>query len=646
MYERTECDKVMIHWIALFLFPFFFAPFLSELPVWVMCTSGFLWAFAIYQKQTRRRDLPSWIINIATLAFSYLVYREFKSILGPEAGSSTILILLGLKFHDIKKPGDFMTILFTYLILIMNMLLFSQTLSMTTYSLFLIVVLIYAFMSLDAPEKSIRQIWKDSPKILSTDTFFALPLFLAMFFLFPRFNMSFGNILASPKTTVGFSGDLNPGEMATLATSEEVAFRAMFPDFVISPKEMYWRGQVLTETDGFGWKKPYFREPNKEHLSSADITIYNVVLEPRYQKTIFALEDVIEVDWTDVSRNRIISYSDGSFETQFPLIQRSYYQGRASLLKATRKEVDADRDLQLPDTFSANFKKLAKALKRPTARETSNSILNFFRVNKFAYTTTTAQMSSIDDFLFTYKSGFCEHFASAFAVLMRAAGFPARVVIGFQGGEYNEYGDYILVKEKFAHAWTEVFDQSKGWIRIDPTAVINRIRIDTGQIASVGEIERQNELRRMWIKAGLMFDSINNAYMLFMLRYNYNKQIEIFDKIGFSNMNRWKMYLTLAAVVLVLALAYWTFQKKILFKKSRFAESYSRFLSELERNGFKKRTDEGTFTFANKVSDPVAKELLLSYTNIMYGPSSNKKSIRNFIRSAKSYKFSQTRTAV
>ncbi len=637
----------MIRKVVLYFFPFYFWPFLTELPAWVLAVSFVLWIFALIQSHRTLIQIRKWQVNLATVIFSFLVYKEFKSILGPEAGSSLILILLGLKLHEIRKPGDVMTVLFTYMILTMNILLFSQSLFMTLYVLLLIGVLVYAFMLLNAPEKSLKQIWKTSPRFFSTDALFALPLFLSMFFLFPRFNVSFGNLLAPPKPSVGFSGNLNPGEMANLATSEAVAFRAVFNGKKVNPKEMYWRGQVLTVTDGFGWKKPDLRDPLYPIEDFAtDAVSYNIVLEPKYEKTLFVLEHPLDVSWTDSSRNRIYTYNEKYYETQFPLIHRSYYQGVSSVSKLGKKSSeDVSDNLQLPTSLSKQFHLVVDKIKSKTPEETVRNGLNYFRVNRFSYSLSTPKMRSIDEFLFSYKEGFCEHFASAFAVMMRAAGIPTRVVIGFQGGEYNQYGDYIIVKEKFAHAWTEVFYQDVGWVRIDPTAVINQVRIFTGQVDAPGTEYSRSEINRLWIKMSLLADSINNGYMLFMMRYNYNKQVEILSRLGMSDVKRWKMYSVLFGIGALLFLTYLYLQARPSVKNDRLTESYQFLLAELEKHGFKKMPHEGSFSFSKKIPDLPGQNLLILYTKIKYGPLINKRIRKKFIRAARKYKFVPDRTA-
>ena len=108
---------------------------------------------------------------------------------------------------------------------------------------------------------------------------------------------------------------------------------------------------------------------------------------------------------------------------------------------------------------------------------------------------------SVDEFLFDTKRGFCGHYASAFATLMRAAGIPARVVTGYQGGTFNRFADYWILRQSDAHAWTEVWIEGRGWLRMDPTSVIAPSRVERGlndAVSADGQLGSRWQRRAPW----------------------------------------------------------------------------------------------------------------------------------------------------
>ena len=167
-------------------------------------------------------------------------------------------------------------------------------------------------------------------------------------------------------------------------------------------------------------------------------------------------------------------------------------------------------------------------------------MLNFFAQGGFEYTLTPQRLGrdSIDELLFSTRQGFCGHYASAFVDLMRAGGVPARVVTGYQGGEWNPIGHYLTVRQSDAHAWAEVWLPERGWLRADPTAVVAPQRLSREMLAfedSGGDGERLRGSAR-WLAIVLQtWDTVNFWWQDDVVGFNFTRQLKVANWLGFGD---------------------------------------------------------------------------------------------------------------
>src|SRR3989344_1763652 len=310
----------------------------------------------------------------------------------------------------------------------------------------------------------------------------ALPLMVIVYMLFPRISGTRGGLPADAHSGLtGMPDTMQPGSIRSLSESSEIAFRVNFEGSRPPARELYWRGLVLMDFDGRGWQRgpsPVAEDVNFAPLNEA--LRYHVTLEPSNKPWMPALE-------LPAVRPRGATFrADFTLEHREPIRERLNY----TLTSYTRYNTGAleiaerVRGLQLPGHTSPRARALAGQWEREHGepQRIAQAALDHFRRENFVYTLSPPLLGDdpVDEFLFDTRRGFCEHYASSFVALMRAAGIPSRVVVGYLGGEYNAAGNYLIVRQSDAHAWAEVWLPNQGWMRVDPTGAIAPERIELG----------------------------------------------------------------------------------------------------------------------------------------------------------------------
>lgn len=584
---REDQTFVLTTSVAVVCFPHFF-----EIPIWCtviaiafMCyrylTDVGPRLFGIYVPRPNR-----WILYATAMFVTWLIYFSYGTLQGPEACTTLLVLLLCLKLNEAQKYWDAMIVLIISYFVSMCWLLFSQSLLTTVYLVFSVIYSTHSLMSLHAPRKLKGKL---SAGFAFRDLLKAVPIFLLLFFMFPRFASPFAAMMMSPGAETGFSGDLNPGEISGLAQSNAVAFRVHFPGEKPSYKNLYWRGSALSEYSGMNWRKSknQYREIDLESPEKA--IVQEIVIEPRFNKWLFGLEMPVKATFTSSDiRTKIRLTEQGELRSTYPLAQPTMVKV-LSVPDFSLEESDEEvhKNLKLFDKPSKEFQDLADKLKAHAATnlQIAEAGLRHFRTGGFVYSQLPGQIVTVDDFLFKQKKGFCEHYAATFATLMRAAGVPARVVVGFYGGVYNDYGNYLLVRDREAHAWTEIYLKGQGWHRIDPTSAVSPDRISYESQGINQDIMRLAGNMGVFEKTLLFFDYINSEYTRFLINFDSNKQIELLSDLGL-NFTSNKQLLTLLGILILsvtVVIGYSTSGKKK--KADRLAREYERLLKKLKKRG-------------------------------------------------------------
>jgi transglutaminase-like putative cysteine protease len=356
----------------------------------------------------------------------------------------------------------------------------------------------------------------------------ALPLAIALFVLVPRIAPLWNMQLDSGQARTGMSDSMSPGQVSRLTESSELAFRVQFEGEPPPPRERYWRGLTYSYFDGTTWRQASPPGWDREQLfyggrgpspdwyralinAAADRTgyRYRVIMEPSRQRWLYALA----VPFTDFDGNALARdfrlVADGPVNGAFSYTVRS-----VDVTGAVPALGDAERRLMLdlPEEGNAQARALAQRWRQRHRNDGAlvQAALGYFREQPFFYTLEPPRIAgdTVDEFLFGTRQGFCEHYASSFTFLMRAAGIPARVVAGYQGGEMNA-GDYLQVRQYDAHAWAEVWLPGQGWVQVDPTAAVAPERVELGLRGAFDSAADG---------AGGDFDGLNRLPVLFQLQ--------------------------------------------------------------------------------------------------------------------------------
>jgi transglutaminase-like putative cysteine protease len=349
----------------------------------------------------------------------------------------------------------------------------------------------------------------------------AVPLLLFFFPIMPRTQLPLWHFLSPPPArTTGYSDIVEPGSQSSVGLSRTLSFRAEMPRQ--EPSRLYWRGTVFNRTDGLKWTRvePIPLEQPEYIGKGVTLTIYP---EPSAVRTLFALDRP-----ADVSLQRIKRSQDGVFELSRATGMRMSYTAtsHSSGVIAQRNTINRRTYLQLPDKVPQRVTALAASIARSGSddRARITNLENYFRNGGYRYATTGLATGerALEQFLFEKKQGHCEFFASSFALLLRAAGVPCRLVGGFLGGEYNQLGGYYLVTDDKAHVWVEAYIEGSGWVRIDPSAFA----------ANAGDVFAPPGTRSLKLRISMAVDSFNHAWNRSVITYDFEQQMNVARQVG------------------------------------------------------------------------------------------------------------------
>ena len=314
---------------------------------------------------------------------------------------------------------------------------------------------------------------------------------------------------------------------------------------------------------------------------------------------------------------------------------------------------DRQRALALPARSNPRSAALAEKMRKAAADDKAyvTAVLAMFRSQNYYYTTTPPLLGTnpVDEFLFTTQAGFCEHYASAFAVLMRAAGVPARVVTGYQGGEINYVGAYLTVRQADAHAWTEVWLKDDGWVRVDPTAAVSPNRVEAGIGAGAPQSEslpRQLRGEYEWLQRTRMtWDSVTNSWNQLVLEYTQERQFQLMQRAGIDNATWQKLATIMFMVAIAITLIVGLFMLRRLHaqRPDPLVAAYARFCAKLRRHGVARHPSEGPGAFSRRAvaAHPKYRDLIENisarYIRLRYGSAADPEETEEFLRSVKAF---------
>lgn len=622
-----------------------------RIPLWLILIVAvlFVWHYLI----THHWRLPGKITRLGiTLVLTLVTLKYYGTLFGRDAGMGFLVLLLGLKFLEFRTTRDGAVIIFLCYFLMLGGFLFDQSLWVSVYMVIVAWLATTVLIQMVAPSgQSNRYRLKLSGQLLIS----ALPLALLLFLFFPRIQ---GNLWGLPSDAysglTGLSDSMSPGSISNLSSSDEVAFRVEFEGQPPPPKQRYWRAIVLSKTDGKTWSQADRGGPVEHKFRPMGTPVfYTITLEPHNKRWLFALDlPASQPKGAQLVPGYVLRAKDNVVQ-RYRYSLQSYPWYHTGKLSRKQRELN----LELPKDFSPRVKNLVTAWRANNLNDQGiiRSALDYYRNQGFTYTLSPPLLRGdpVEQFLFESRRGYCEHYASSFVSLMRAAGIPSRVVTGYQGGERNDAGNYYIVTQADAHAWAEVWLQQRGWVRVDPTAVVAPERIEYGIDAVrrllgrgtlLGQLDAPALLRalklnipaQVWRNMGLYWDAMNNVWHHWVLDFNQQRQLKLMQWLGFRNPTWTDLAVVLMSGFILFTLVVTTIILRRHQGTDPVVKIYNRFCKKLVRTNIRRLPWEGPQDFCNRaiIAQPGLgndiQRVISQYIDIRYRGENDKTRINRF----------------
>lgn len=581
------------------------APFLFALPPWIATVALLLvaWRAAVL---VRRSRLPPLLLRLALAAAAVVVVVvSFRGLGGAEAGGAFLVLTSALKALESRSRRDFHIVALLAFFLLAAAFLLIESLPMGLYAAAAVWLTTTALLP-PAPAQAWPRLFARAGTLLLA----ALPVAAVFFLLFPRLPgplFRFG----APQTAAvsGLPDQLDPGAIAALAASDTIAFRVRFDGPIPAPAERYFRGPVFQLFDGRRWLpgRAHARDGHFEPLGKP--VRYHVLERASGTRYLFALSLPAQISTAAhlTATYELLAphplWNDVAFDAL------SYPRHVSGHTLGARERAAT---LGLPPGVDPRTRALARRWRKEldTPAAVVKKALAWFRDQPYYYTLTPGPNpgpNAIDHFMFDTRRGFCEHYASAFAVLMRAAGIPARVVTGYAGGTVNPYDDWLVLRQANAHAWDEVWLAGSGWVRIDPTSVIPPSRVESSADVAAATSPAANapfdgghwlwRLRDLW-------DALNTAWTQYVNGYGPALQQRLLGRLGLGALGPITVALVMvgAAAVLGALLIFLFLLRPMGLRGDPARRLYARWCRRMARRGLARPPSEGPLDFARRVA--------------------------------------------
>ncbi len=631
-------------------------PLLPYVPAWVAVFGTMLVGvrfFLLHRDRlrpgARPARIPSWALLLFAVGTAFAMRQSFGYFLGRDPSVAFLYVLVGIKFLETRTTRDGALLVCLVGFLIITPFFYNQSLLAALAASPALVLVGAVLLVLTFPGDEPATVnWRD-PVVRSLKLLVqGIPLAVLLFVLFPRLSGPLWGLPADHMGKTGLSDRMAPGMISELSLSDTVVFRVDFNDLAPPPQERYWRGPVLSRFDGREWSIAPQLVPGSYVPVDRKPVAYTVTLEPHFKPWLFALDLPIAAPRLASEENgdgRPVDLAVLSREQQLVaralVTQPLRYEQRSILRDSYPAIDDAQSGVELAENVhlprgNPRARALARELREryPDNRGYIRAVLGYFRTEPFVYTLSPGDYyprDPVDGFLFESRRGFCEHYASAFVVLLRAAGIPARVVTGYQGGEINPNGGYMIVRQSDAHAWAEALIGGQ-WRRYDPTAAVAPSRIEGGIGRALPSSERVPLLARLdgnWVKGlQLAWDAINYDWRRQVIGFNYDRQRSLWRDWKLGGLAAWQMMALACAVVLVWvsALLAWLVWRRR--RQDRARALWERLARRLARAGLRRQPYEGPLAYSTRAAErwpdlAVAFHVVGdAYAALRYGPAS------------------------
>mgnify|MGYP003640089211 CR=1 FL=1 len=539
----------------------------------VFCT---IWALAliIFAKNVH---LPKALRTILLISGGVFVWQDYDGFRSVEAAAALFSVLAALKLYEIKTARDYFLFFLIFQLMMIAQYLLLESLLLLAFMVIATTLMCGIFMDLQRDRRVMESIFQKSKrKVLFRVMSFSLILTILLFFIFPRANFT---LFRSQKTQTvnawtGFSSELRPGSISEIMQSDLPVFRARFSNRAPPMPEMYWQGGTLSVTDGFNWTKNnrlrYLSAANQESSGRYE---YIADMAELGGGSIFLLAPAATYKLLTLGQTSRRGLGDAIVS---PLShQKIRWRGSSDSTDFLKNEPIFHQDeLQLPPEVRAYIRETYPQFKGLTLDQLQREIYLLFSKD-FSYSLSPGEyngspLEQLKEFLEVRKIGICEHFASAMALILRSFDYPAHVMVGFQGGDFNELGEYWLIRGRDAHAWVSVHD-SNGWRRLDPTSYVVPNRLIFGATEFGFNQEELAQGTQSWLRAirsGLLndvlkvVDSTFYSLNLAFINYSAESQQEFLSSLGLKNWKRSWLKWVCALIAFVFITTYWLYTRR------------------------------------------------------------------------------------
>lgn len=592
---------------------------LPRLPLGILliAVAPLLWRVAAEIRQWK--PMPAIWRYVALGLSLLLLLTSYGNVLGRSAAVGLLTVMLAMKLLETYKIRDARVVVSFSLFLAATQFLFNQGVMTPLYGAAVVATAMIALAHLHRREAFAathhvpalgRSVYSElgfSFRILAL----ALPAALALFLLFPRWSSPLWGVPESSlDARTGLADTMSPGSIQQLFIDDSPAFRVEFNGPVPRQDQLYWRGPVLWNYDGEQWEANFWSrniEARERPEATPGSFRYTVQLEPNERKWLFALDYPVTVP------------SDTRLTMDFQMLRRT------AVTQLARYQVTSNPDfvdtpnlsqvlrnsaLQLPQGLNSRTQDLVDEWRAqiPDDLAFAQRVLRHFNEESFHYTLDAPLLglNAVDDFLFRTRAGYCEHYASSFTVMMRMAGIPARVVTGYQGGWFNEFGDYMLVRQSDAHAWSEIWLEGQGWTRVDPTAAVSPARVEQGSLGALSDPRHMLDFG--WVRTVRNgFDVMQRTWNDWVIDFSAAEQARLFAPLGLKNVDPKGLMAILLGVIAVLSAILMPLILKTQGprRRSPLQATWMGFLKRLEKAGVPSRPSMG----ASAIADTAAQSL-------------------------------------
>jgi transglutaminase-like putative cysteine protease len=550
------------------------------------------------------------VIFLLMILGAVLLYSRHQGEWGREFGTSVFVVALGLKLLELNRKRDVYLVSYLAFIVIASQFLFQQHIAMAAWCLLICCLLLAGLAAINGGQTRNKAALRTAAMLMIQ----ALPVAAVIFVLFPRVNAPAWLLSMHDrnKAMSGLNETLEPGSLNQLALSPKLAFRVKFNGEPPPKNQLYWRGPVFSLIDGKAWRitqNDYLVNVQDKPVFSGKAYQYTLLLEPQNSNWVYALDMPAQFD-ASLHRNanyQLIGQTKSGEAAEFSLV--SYPQYNTGLI--TKVEYRENR--QLPHAPSARVIELVRQLHGldDAPERFIQSLLAYFSRQHFSYSLqpslTEKSPDPVETFLFETRSGYCDHYATAFVYLMRVADIPARVVRGYQGGELNAAGQFLEVRQANAHAWAEVWLEGKGWVRVDPTTAIVPERVErdinverqvaTGTVSLMAIAADQQNRQSGMKRVRQFWNSLDYQWRRWVISYGRGNQSRLLATVGIDNLVDAAIWLAASVGVIMLLLAGWTLKIKNK-PEDPAVVLYRQFCRKMAKAGVAIRLGEGPSDFA------------------------------------------------